>query len=346
VEYEDSGQQKVTVAGAVSSGGARYNGRMGSPRIVICMTTFNPPERLFLRQVESLREQSYMHWTCLVQDDHSNDRSLAMIAKTLGDDARFRLERNESTLGFYRNFERVLSRVPVNAQLVSLCDQDDDWYRDKVARLVEAFDADDVTLAHCDLTVTGPRGEVLADHFIDHARHPLHLESHFFTNTIPGAVCMFRASLLPKILPFPASRGTAYYDWWIILVALAAGKVRFVKEVLQDYVQHGSNAVGWKHKPRPVSPARLMTSSNHRREMIESARKIRDEDCAYLADAVLTLCERVPDSRHLPAMKRLQGLLTHPRRTMLMQYLRAVRSGRGSRRQRNLLLAQVLGRAR
>jgi glycosyltransferase involved in cell wall biosynthesis len=314
------------------------------PRVCICMTTFNPPEKHFIRQVDSLRAQNFGQWTCLVQDDHSGAAGASLVREVLSEDVRFRIEQNETTLGFYENFERVLSRVPSDCDLVCLADQDDLWYPHKLATLVEVLREPESVLAWGNMRVTDAEGNTLAERFTTSSPARIRFESHFFTNTIPGAACMFRASLLPKVLPFPAKRGIVYHDWWITLVARAAGRIRFVDDVLQDYVQHDSNAVGWKRKPRAVSPARLVTSADHRREMLQTARKMLDEDCVYLANAIQALRERMPDSRHFKAMRRLHGLLTHPRRTMMLQYLRALRSRNGSRRQRNLLLAQLLGR--
>ena len=43
-----------------------------------------------------------------------------------------RLYRHEAKLGFYGNFERALSLVPANAELIALADQDDEWYPEKL----------------------------------------------------------------------------------------------------------------------------------------------------------------------------------------------------------------------
>jgi len=310
------------------------------------MATFNPPPALFRSQIESIRAQAHASWMCVIQDDASDAAGLALIRETLSDDPRFTLQVNAKRLGFYDNFERALQRVPADSELICLADQDDTWHPQKLATLAKAFNDPAVMLAYADARVVDAHGTVLAEKFSESARRPLDFESHFFTNTIPGATCMFRASLLKRILAFPRPRGRAYHDWWIVLTALAAGEVLHVNHVLQDYVQHEANAVGWRHAPRGLGVSRLVTSSNHRRDLLATARRMYEEDCAYLANAIGTLCERFPQSKEMPAMMRLRGLLTHPRRTMLRQYARALRSATGARRERNLLLAQLLGRSK
>src|SRR5262249_17280556 len=70
-------------------------------------------------------------------------------------------------------------------------------------------------------------------------------------NTITGAASLFRASLVPQILPFPKPIGHAYHDHWIALAALVKGKIGYVEQPLYDYVQHSVNDVGHKYAGVP-----------------------------------------------------------------------------------------------
>ena len=42
-----------------------------SPRIAICMATYNPPLALFKAQIASLRAQTHTNWVCIIMDDYS-----------------------------------------------------------------------------------------------------------------------------------------------------------------------------------------------------------------------------------------------------------------------------------
>ncbi len=64
-------------------------------------------------------------------------------------------------------------------------------------------------------------------------------------NTVTGAACLFRASLLDDVLPFPPRHGAAFHDHWIAQVAMALGPISYVDEPLYDYVQHDEAALGY-----------------------------------------------------------------------------------------------------
>ena len=103
--------------------------------IAVCMATFEPDAALFETQINSLRAQDDAHWICLISDDCSAPEEFARIEAMVGDDPRFAVSRSPDRLGFYRNFERALSMVPAEAELIALCDQDDRWHPDKLSTL-------------------------------------------------------------------------------------------------------------------------------------------------------------------------------------------------------------------
>ena len=65
---------------------------------------------------------------------------------------------NAERLGFYFNFERALGLVPPEAEAVALCDQDDEWYPDKLATLLAAL-REGHTLVYSDQRIVGAGGE-------------------------------------------------------------------------------------------------------------------------------------------------------------------------------------------
>jgi glycosyltransferase involved in cell wall biosynthesis len=212
--------------------------------IAICMTTFNPALELFARQIQSIRDQTLSSWVCIINDDCSRPELFAEISHEIANDSRFRLFRNETRLGFYRNFEKCLSRVPAQAQFIALADQDDCWHVDKLAALGAEFD-EETTLVYSDMNIVGLDGRQWAGSFWTERRNNYtNLASLFFTNTITGAAAMFRRGLLRFLLPFPDAFEGAFHDHWIGCTALALGKIKFVNRPLHDYVQHGSNVIG------------------------------------------------------------------------------------------------------
>jgi hypothetical protein len=127
-----------------------------SPRVAICMTTFNPPRTLLARQIASLQAQTHQNWVCIIADDHTDHEGFEYIRFLVKGDSRFVLYQNPQRRNFYRNFEEVLRRTPADADIVALCDQDDIWQPDKLATLVATL-GDGGTLAYSDARVLLPR---------------------------------------------------------------------------------------------------------------------------------------------------------------------------------------------
>ncbi|MBP2678317.1 MAG: Alpha-L-Rha alpha,3-L-rhamnosyltransferase, partial [Deltaproteobacteria bacterium] len=96
----------------------------------------------FLRpQLRSIAEQTRAPDEVVVRDDGSSDRSVEILQE-FSAQAPFpvRVFVNEVNLGSTRNFERAIADC--RGEVIALCDQDDVWTAQKLARLMEAFDAD------------------------------------------------------------------------------------------------------------------------------------------------------------------------------------------------------------
>lgn len=131
------------------------------PRVAIAMATFDPNIDLLRDQVESIRAQTMEDWVCVISDDCSPLETYDQIRGVLDGDERFVLTRSERRLGFYRNFERVLERLPRSVPYVALADQDDHWYPEKLQTLLDQIG--DAELVYSDQRVVDTRGRVLAD---------------------------------------------------------------------------------------------------------------------------------------------------------------------------------------
>lgn len=214
------------------------------PRIAICMTTCDPPPALFEAQIRSIAEQDHRNFVCIIQDDVSSDEGLAAIERSIAGDPRFVLFRNPARMGFYRNFESCLMRVPADADFVALSDHDDRWYPDKLSSLLAAFEAD-TQLVYSDCRLVKPDGTVIAESYWSRRRNNYtDLSTMFVANTVTGAASLFRADLLTEALPFPQRIGDSYHDQWLGLLGMVRGRLGYVDRPLYDYMQHGHNVIG------------------------------------------------------------------------------------------------------
>lgn len=245
-EVFESATFTLTLKSVFEKGSEEYARTSDAPLVAICMATYNPPIDLFKRQIDSIIEQTYGSWVCIINDDCSDPEVFREIVDITHKDARFRICRNTSTLGFYHNFEACLAKVPKNASFVALSDQDDNWHKEKLSVMLAHFD-DDTNLVYSDMNIVNEKGELLhSTYWVDRKNNFNDLELQILVNTITGAASSFRKSLLDLILPFPTRVGDMYHDHFIGAMAMAVGKVKYIDKALYDYCQHSGNVIGHK----------------------------------------------------------------------------------------------------
>jgi Glycosyl transferase family 2 len=235
-----------------------------APEIAIAMATHNPDPDGFGRQIRSLQAQTVEDWVCVVSDDRSRPDAYEAMLAVLGDDERFIVSRSPVREGFYWNFGRAMELVPAGVRHVALCDQDDEWRPDKLARLRERM-TPGVTLAFSDQRIVTDDGRVIADSYWGTRRNNwTDLGALLSTNTVTGAAALFRRDLLDVILPLPPRVVQAYHDHWVALCALGTGRMAFVDEPLYDYVQHAGQVVGHMDRPPESRPDGVRTEDGLR----------------------------------------------------------------------------------
>jgi len=240
------------IAPLASAGVAVPEASDREPLVAIAMATYNPPADLLARQLNSIRAQSHGNWVCLISDDCSDADRFATLRRAVGDDARFVISRSARRLGFYRNFERALSMVPDRARFVAMSDQDDRWYPDKLAILLERIG--DARLVYSDARIVSRTGELISGTYWGRRRNNhSDMLSLLVANSVTGAASLFPRELLDRALPFPPEQFRHYHDHWIALVALALGEIEFVPQPLYDYVQHGEASLGHAGANRMVA---------------------------------------------------------------------------------------------
>lgn len=157
---------------------------------------------------------------------------------------------NRPGLGIARNFSQAI--LATTSELVALSDQDDLWRPERLARLADRFDAEpDLTLLHGDARLVDDDGNPLGTTLFE-ALHLSSWERSRITdgrafdvllrrNVVTGATTMFRRSLADAALPVADGW---IHDEWLAVVAAVTGRVDLIADVLVDYRQHDTNAVG------------------------------------------------------------------------------------------------------
>jgi hypothetical protein len=215
-----------------------------SAKICICLATYNPNEALFKRQIDSIAKQKEQDFVCIISDDASSPEKRKFIRDYITKYPRFHLIENDQRVGFYHNFERALYNVPDECSFVALSDQDDFWYDNKLHTLVSSFE-DGVNLVFCDMRIVNEQGQIINDSFWQNRKlHTHSFEKLLLANVVTGAASVFRRDMLAQILPFPQYISASFHDHWIALCSISSGKIKFINEPLQDYIQHSQNIIG------------------------------------------------------------------------------------------------------
>jgi ubiquinone/menaquinone biosynthesis C-methylase UbiE/glycosyltransferase involved in cell wall biosynthesis len=224
--------------------GAASLQQANEPLIAICLATYNPAPDLLTKQIDSLIAQTHHNWLCIISDDGSTPEVFEEIQRITGRDPRFQVFRNHTRVGFLQNFERCLNLIPQGVEYVAFCDQDDQWYADKLEVSLRAFDGD-TQLVFSDMKIVKRDGETISDtYWSNRTNNFTDLGALFLANTVTGAAMLFRHGLLKEALPFPRVAGHLFHDHWIACVAISKGSIKYVDRPLYVYRQHGDNVHG------------------------------------------------------------------------------------------------------
>ncbi|HZF19033.1 MAG TPA: glycosyltransferase family 2 protein [Burkholderiales bacterium] len=240
---------------------------MDSPRIDILLATRNGA-RLLEAQIDSLLSQEDVSFRILVRDDKSSDDTPAIIERyrVAHPDLITFLDSGEE-LGALGNFARLLGEA--TAPYVALSDQDDVWAARKLRTLLSAMrdlearhGADTPLLIHCDLSVVDDALRELQPSFWRYSGFDperTSLARLLLKNTVTGCASLVNLPLVRLALPVPAA--ALLHDYWLALVAAAAGRMALVRQPLVAYRQHARNVVGAREYGWRPAIARLTSGA-------------------------------------------------------------------------------------
>lgn len=222
------------------------------PRLSIAMCTFNGA-RFLPEQLASIEGQDRQPDELVVCDDGSTDATVSLL-QAFASSATFpvRVLVNETNLGAVKNFEHAISLCA--GDLIALCDQDDVWHSNKLAKSEAALlGSDDVGLVFSDAEVasqaldplhyriSSPAGlDASAKRKIARGRA---VEVLARANVATGATMVFRSRFRGLLLPIP-SDGERIHDGWIALLIASVARVVYLDEPLMLYRQHEKQQVG------------------------------------------------------------------------------------------------------
>ena len=275
--------------------------------VSVAMCTYNGAK--FVReQLDSIAAQTKLPSELVVCDDRSTDNT-ADIIRDFAATAPFavHLHVNEQNLGraakgITHNFEKAVALC--TGELIVPCDQDDIWIPEKIERMAAILLADPgigAVFSDAQLVTDAgtPKGVLLSQTTGLNAREQAQLARGdglplvLSMTKVYGSSLMFRAALLPKILPVPPHW---WFDAWVACVATVYTRLIFTKEELYHYRIHANQSVS----------ASLQTVSQKIDRWRSSAEAYWHQSQGPLTDLHARL-QGEADARFDPALRYVQG---------------------------------------
>jgi glycosyltransferase involved in cell wall biosynthesis len=227
------------------------------PNISIALATYNGA--VFLAsQLQSLAAQRQLPFELVVTDDQSSDDTVRIL-EAFAASAPFpvRIHVNEARLGWRANFVKAVGLC--QGDLISLCDQDDVWYPNKLATVAAAFTDPSVLLVYHNADLIDERGTTYSTlmPIAATAQRIVPLSRPTDWSNPLGLVMTFRRwltrydDLWAASVDLFAPGNQAAHDQWFYYLATNLGQVIALPERLLGYRQHGTNSVGWTHASAP-----------------------------------------------------------------------------------------------
>lgn len=279
--------------------------------ISVAMCTFNG-ERFLSAQLQSIRDQERLPDELVICDDQSNDGSEAIISD-FAKRAPFpvRMVTNHQNLGSTKNFEKAISLCA--GSVVVLADQDDIWYRNKIARIEMAFlDSNPPVAVFSDADLidenSRPCGRGLWQSFSFRRREQTRFAKQGALKVlikhpvVTGATLAFQRKFFSLLSPFPANH---VHDRWMAYLLAACGDVTPIAEPLMQYRRHtdqqigpgGATLLGRVRRAEKTGPVFYLDEISRFREL-EERLKQRHSDFPYATCALEEIEKKISHRDH------------------------------------------------
>lgn len=215
--------------------------------ISIAMTTYNG-ENYLREQLDSILAQSVSDFELVVCDDCSSDSTWQILKEYARKNSRIQIFKNETNLGFKKNFEKAISLC--KGDYIALSDQDDIWKCNHLEVLLCNLNTASASVGNAlIMDSSGIIGnELLSDcdrYFVDGSNTDRLFRILFYGNPFQGTSALYRRELFSYAFPIPEN--IDYHDAWFAAVSCCLDGLNYTFDVVTNYRLHGKNASGNHH---------------------------------------------------------------------------------------------------
>lgn len=212
---------------------------MSEPLVEVLMSTYNGAPYV-REQVNSVLGQTHRSLRLVIRDDGSTDGTVEIVRAV--NDPRVEVRKGHN-LGLPAAFFQLVDESSDDADFWSLCDQDDVWEPDKIARAVAALrPIADRPALYC------ARVLVVDEQLRPLYPHELPRRGPSFANALVQNIALGCTVVLNRpardLLRGRWPRECVMHDAWMYLVVAGSGTVVYDEKLVVRYRQHGGNSVG------------------------------------------------------------------------------------------------------
>ncbi len=225
-------------------------------KISLAMATYNG-EKYVKTQLDSILNQTRRPDEVVIIDDCSKDNTAKIITKYIEENQlNWSFSVAEKNSGYIGNFANALSST--TGDIVFLCDQDDEWFKDKIEKTLEVFENNPKAMGVAtSYILTDADGKPFPKqpnipNTANNGYLPFEVEKNstvkidlktIVVNCIsPGCTTAFKRETVDKYVK--ETNRTIAHDWELQLLTAEMGEMYYLDIPLMGYRQHGNNTIG------------------------------------------------------------------------------------------------------
>jgi teichuronic acid biosynthesis glycosyltransferase TuaG len=203
--------------------------------VSIITPTFNS-EKYIAGTIQSIQNQTHIHWELIIVDDCSCDKTVSIVADFVRNDSRihfFQLEKNSGT-GVTRNY----ALTKANGRFIAFLDSDDLWKPTKLEKQIDFLLKNKLSFTFSFYECIDEGGELL-NKLVEAPRN-LSYRQLFFCNYVGNLTAIYDVKYFGKI---PISSIRKRQDWMLWLTILKKIKTAKVLPECLAYYRIRENSI-------------------------------------------------------------------------------------------------------